>query len=93
MNPLSNRAPQAEQETAHDDATLISSDTYPAPAVPVMPAVREVANQQPMLPGLPPPAPLRTGQNTAPVLAVGMKRSASDVRSSQSSEAQVELAL
>jgi ankyrin repeat protein len=78
MNPLSNRTLQAEQETAHDDGTLISPDTFPAPAVPVMPAVREVAIQRPMLPALPPPASMCTGQNTAPVLAAGVKRSAAD---------------
>ena len=78
MNPLSNRTSQAEQETAHDDGTLISPDTSPAPAVPVMPAVREVAIQQPMLPALPTPASMSTGQNTAPTLAAGVKRSAAD---------------
>lgn len=44
-----------------------------APTVPVMRAFREVDVQDPTLPALQPPAPLRTGQNTAQVLAAGMK--------------------
>ncbi len=93
MNPQSNQIQQAGQETAHNYATVTSPDTPLAPALPALPAIREASIQQPMLPCVLPLAPLRTGQNTAPVLAAGMKRSASDVSSSQSLEAQVELAL
>ena len=78
MDHLSDLIGQVERMRPHDSPAFTVSDTSPAPTVPVMPSMREVDALPPIRPFIPPPAPVRTGQNTVPVLAVGMKRSAAD---------------